>query len=102
MYVIECLQAAGYHVVTHVLSKSEKCGAVARRWRLYFLGIRVPKAISNNTERLSQVTQAIHDFSAAMNIGSSNVKDFVDTSVGTVEADAGDDDPEASQKAERK
>ena len=101
MYVIECLQAAGDHVVTHVLSKSEKFGACcARRWRLYFLGLRVPKAIANDTVELPQITQSIHDFCASMTIGSGNFSDFLNTS-DSVNLDASGDDELAAVSSKR-
>ena len=82
MYVLECLSAAGYACTTYVISKSEKYGAAARRWRLYFLAIRIPTAIANNIARKAEVFAAITDMTAAMQIGCGSPGQFVGSSMG--------------------
>ena len=98
MYVIACLTAAGYAVATHVLSKAEKHGAPARRWRLYFIALRVPKAICNSPERIAEIVNAVHEVTQAMTIGNGDPKDFLllgGSSCGP------DDDPTATSDAKR-
>ena len=52
-----CLVAACYGVATWFLSEAEQNGSGAVRWRIYFIAIRVPKAIAGDDSQLKPIIE---------------------------------------------
>ena len=65
-FVLSQLRLAGYVVSTYITSKAHELGSLPTRIRVYFLGMRVPKAIADSPAKIQELTEDIRSFSSNM------------------------------------
>ena len=96
VYICSQLTAAGYSLVTYFITRAEQFGSAAVRIRIFFVAIRVPKAIADNSPLLIQVRREMHVMHEGLKTRPGNPLEFLCC------LDPGDEDDADEEPAKKK